>query len=126
MVNVNQAELAKRLEVLSMVTMSRTVLPILTNVKISVADGNMRMVATNLKTTVLTNLPVDNPEAKFATTVPLSLSSNMVAAYKDKNISLSPKDNYQLVITGGKSKLTLSGIDPDEFPAIPATPSTNT
>ena len=92
-------------------------LPVLNNLLLDLTDGQLKLAATNLETSILTFLPVKEGE-NGAITVPARLLHEFVTSLPTATVSFVTKEE-SLVVKGGDFEATFAGIAASEFPSIP-------
>ncbi len=99
------------------VVSTRPSMPILTNVLIEVADGEMRLTTTNTELTILAKLPcmVSEPGA---ITLPARKLQGIIREMRDGEVSVSVKGTVASIVCN-RAKFKLNGLSSDEFPGMP-------
>ena len=115
-----QQNLAEGLSVVGRVVPARSTLPVLQNVLLATDQGRLKLAATNLEMamTVWVGAQV---EAEGQITLPARVLSEWVALLdKDQpvELSLNPR-NRRVTLRCGRYESNISGIDAEDFPAIP-------
>ena len=122
-----QENLARGLGIVGRAVAVRSTLPITSNVLISTEHGRIKLAATNLDI-ALSCWIGGQIEDEGAITVPSRLLSDFVNSLPADKVSLTlaPRAR-QLKIVCARNEATISGMDADDFPPIPAveTPRTN-
>ena len=115
-----QENLAKGLGIVGRAVAVRSTLPITSNVLISTEHGRIKLAATNLDI-ALSCWIGGQIEDEGAITVPSRLLSDFVNSLPQEKVSLTlaPRAR-QLKISCGRNDATISGMDADDFPPIPA------
>lgn len=112
----NKDQLAKNLNLVSRAVGLKPTLPVLNNVLLSLSQGQLRLSATNLETSISLSLPVEQEEAGDIT-VPARLLTEFVNNLPDSQVSLATKEE-KLVVKGGKFEASFAGINASEFPNL--------
>ncbi len=121
-----QQDLAKGLSVVGHAVSSRTTLPILSHILISAEGDMIRLSATNLEIGITCRVPAAVSEPG-TTTVPAKLFTDLVNSLQPASLDLTMAEGTQsLKVSDKRSQATLRGMDPSEFPSIPAEDGTET
>lgn len=114
---VLQENLKKALSFVSKVVSSKTQLPVLANVLLQGEEGRLKLSATNLETSITFNIGA-TVEKKGGITVPARVLTELVGTFTHEKVILETEQTM-LKISCGRSEVTLSGIDAQEFPPLP-------
>lgn len=115
-----QENLAKGLGIVGRAVASRSTLPITSHILFATDSGRLKLAATNLEIglTCWIGAKVDEDGA---ITVPARLISDFVNSLPSDRIDLSvPARSRQLKTVCARNQATISGMDADDFPPIPA------
>ena len=123
---VNSSELLKELQKLSGVLSSGNTLPILDNFLFEFKEGMMKIVASDLETTMSTNLNVDTTDiGKIA--IPAKLLLDTLKTFSSQPLTFLINDNnFGIEINSENGLYKLSGQNADEFPKTPTMSSSTT
>lgn len=116
---VLQENLKKSLSFVSKFVSSKTQLPILANVLLQSETGKLKISATNLETSITVSLGA-TVEKAGSITVPARVLSELVGTFTHEKVTLAV-EQAMLLLTCGRSEVTLAGIDAAEFPPLPET-----
>ncbi len=117
-ITVTQEKLNKALNNVSRIAISKSTLPILSNVLIRVDNKKVSLITTNLDMAVKDFLPVSKSEDGVIT-IPAKLLSEFISNLpKGENIEITTKDT-KVTIKSGKYSSTINGVPADEFPELP-------
>ena len=117
-ITVTQEKLNKALNNVSRIAISKSTLPILSNVLIRVDKKQVSLITTNLDMAVKDFLPVSKSEDGVIT-IPAKLLSEFISNLpKGENIEITTKDT-KVTIKSGKYSSTINGVPADEFPELP-------
>jgi DNA polymerase III subunit beta len=115
-----QQDLAKGLSIVGHAVSTRTTLPILSHILLATDGDHVRLSATNLEIGITCRVPATIQE-EGATTVPARLFSDFVGSLAPAGVELALQPGGQsLKVSGQRSQATIRGMDPAEFPTIPA------
>ena len=118
-IEIKQNKLNKALKIVSRIAAnSRTTLPILNNVLISVKDKKASLISTNLDMAIVTHIPVSSSkDGKI--TVPARLFSEFIDILpNDQIVKLNSKNN-KLEASTDQYNSTINGVSAEEFPELP-------
>ncbi|HEY8739173.1 MAG TPA: DNA polymerase III subunit beta [Candidatus Dormibacteraeota bacterium] len=113
--------LSQALQVVSRAVSPRTTLPILNNVLLETSDKGLRLTGTNLEIGIVNHVAAE-VHSEGSVTLPARLLTEFVAQLKEKqmDIELDTKTQTLSVNCGPYHNVKIKGIDPAEFPALPA------
>ncbi len=114
---VLQQDLLPALQAVSRSVGSKSSLPVLDNILLSIEGDNLKIAATNLEIGVIKLLPVEVVETGELT-VPAKTLLELVSGIKQAKLEFESSENI-LHITSGKFKAKINGIPAVEFPIIP-------
>lgn len=116
-ITCTQENLTKALSLVGRTVATRATLPVLSNILISVADGRLKLTATDLEIGVSTWIG-GQVEEDGALTVPARLLTDFVANNRDPKIELKTQENT-LHLKSDHFEANIKGIEASEFPTIP-------
>src|SRR5690606_29207990 len=116
---VSTSALLKHLQAISGALSSNTVLPILENFLFEIHDGSLQISATDLQTSMSTNLQVEAKDSgKIA--IPSRILIDTLKTLPEQPVTFTiNKENFGIEISAGDGKYKLAGEDGDDFPKIP-------
>lgn len=116
--NVSSQDLLKQLNKAGGAISSNPVLPVLEDFLFEVAGGILHITATNLETTIITQMPV-SAEEEGRVAVPAKILLDTLKALPDQPITLAvDEDSRSVEITSAYGKYKLAGDNPDDFPEV--------
>jgi DNA polymerase III subunit beta len=119
-VTCSAASLGQGLHTVSRAVSSRTTLPILNNVLLQTSDQGLQLTATNLEIGIRQIIPAEVQE-EGGITVPARLLTDFVTAHPDEPLTLTlDKKNQSLAVHSAHFDAVIRGIDPADFPPVPA------
>ena len=80
---------------------------------------SLYLTGTDLETGIREGLPA-NVQQEGKASVSAKKLYEIVRELPDETIHVEKKENHWITITCGKSTFNLAGLDPDEFPSLPA------
>ena len=120
-VSCSAGNLGHGLNVVSRAVSTRTTLPILNNVLMQTASGALQLTATNLEIGIRQVVPQASVKEEGGITVPARLLTDFVSAHPDEELSLTvDKKTQTLSVKSSKFNASIRGIDPADFPPVPA------
>lgn len=112
--------LAKGLQAVQKAVSARGLLPILSNVLVSVKDGELTLVATDLEIGIEASVAAD-VKAPGKLTLPAKPLSELVSKLPNSDIELDTDDaSGQAKVTCGSSTYTLCSLPATDFPPLPS------
>ena len=114
--SVNRAAFERELSFVSMAGETKTTIPILSTVKLDAADGILKLTATNLDVTAQSQVEID-ASPSTAICVDLRRLLALVKNMGEGEILLSIEPD-RLQLKSGRSKFSLNGRNPDDFPNV--------
>ncbi len=122
---VSSASLLRKLQLISGVISSNTVLPILEDFLFEIKDGKLKAIATDLEISMATEIGIESKEnGKIAIPARILLDTLKTLPEQPIAFSVNP-ENYAVEITSDNGKYKLAGENPDDFPRIPRPEGTN-
>jgi DNA polymerase III subunit beta len=119
-VTVTAGSLGQGLQVVSRAVSSRTTLPILNNVLLQTGDNGLQLTATNLEIGIRQSIPAEVQE-EGGITVPARLLTDFVTGLPDEQLQMTlDKKTQSLAVKSNRFDATIRGIDPADFPPVPA------
>lgn len=117
-ITISKAELTKALFATESIVEKRATMPILSNVLLSATDGKLKISATDLEITALTNVPA-KVKSGGSTTVNAKVFADIVRELPDTDINLKLSEGERLSITTKGTTLRMNGVSAEEFPSLP-------
>ncbi len=116
---VSTSILLKQLQAISGASSSSTVLPILENFLFEIKDNILTISATDLQTSMVTNLQIEAKE-EGRVAMPSKILIETLKTLPDQPVAFSVDTNTLAIeISAGDGKYKLSGENADDFPKIP-------
>lgn len=116
---VKSSALLKHLQLISGVINTSNTLPILDDFLFEVESKSLKITASDLETTIITNLPVESKE-EIEIAIPAKLLLDILKSFPDHPLTFSiDKDKQSIEISSDYGKYKLTGHKADEFPKIP-------
>ncbi len=117
---VSSTELLSHLNAISKVISSKNTLPILDNYLFQLEDNRLTVTASDLESTLITSLELDNAEGKGDIAVPAKLLNDTLKEFPDQPLTFKfDMETYGIDIYSENGKFSIVGQDGDEFPQLP-------
>ncbi len=117
--NLNSKDLFNSLSKLTGVVKSSPVLPILECVLFEVKENNLKLRATDLETTIVTNLKVESSE-DFRVCIPCDILVQTLKALPDHPIEITIDEVFNIELKSNYGNYKFQGNEPSEFPNEPS------
>ena len=114
---IQQEELQKALDVIANVVPAKTTLPILTCILMEIAEGKLKLSATNLDISITTATNKVEIKAEGRLAVPAAKLVPFVRSLRSGTVTLAQKGK-DIQVTSGKSRLTEKTMKVEEYPAL--------
>ena len=116
---VSTTQLLKKLQMISGVISSNTVLPILEDFLFDIKDGKIKVFATDLETSMSTEIEAESKESgKIA--IPAKILLDTLKTLPEQPLTFSfDEKNFGIEISSSTGKYKLAGENPEDFPKIP-------
>jgi DNA polymerase III subunit beta len=116
--SVSSSDLLKQLQVVSGAIASNPVLPILEDFLFTIQDNKLSIAATDLETSVTTQLEVMS-DGEGSIAVPAKILMDTLKQLPQQPITLSFNDSFGVEITSAYGKYRLSGENGADYPSLP-------
>ena len=117
---ISSSELSKHLQAVAKVINSKNTLPILDNFLFNVEGNTLTITGSDLETTLITKIELDNVEGEGVIAVEVNKLLNLLRLWPELPLSFSVDEEKQNVnITSETGKYSLPYMDGAEFPKIP-------
>ena len=97
---------------------TRPSMPILSNVLLSVADGELQLMTTNMELTISTKVPC-MVEKAGAITLPAKKLQSIIRELRDGEVEIEVRDTVATICCN-RARFKLNGLSADEFPGLPS------
>ncbi|HER4470135.1 TPA: DNA polymerase III subunit beta, partial [Streptococcus pyogenes] len=103
---------------------TKNAIPILSSIKIEVTSTGVTLTGSNGQISIENTIPVSNENAGLLITSPgailleASFFINIISSLPDISINVKEIEQHQVVLTSGKSEITLKGKDVDQYPRL--------
>lgn len=105
----------------SIAVSSRTTIPILTGIKMTVNESTHLLTASDSDISVQVEMPLEALTVKESGSVvlPARFFVDLVRKLPGESVEIEVGEQYTTTIRSGQSQFQLNGMDPDEFPRLP-------
>jgi DNA polymerase-3 subunit beta len=117
--DVDKRNLLKSLAFIQSIAGRKTTLPILSHVLMEVDKDSLYLTGTDLETGIREGIPA-NVYQEGKASVSAKKLYEIVRELPDETIHIEKKENHWITLKCKKSNFNLAGLDPDEFPSLPA------
>jgi DNA polymerase-3 subunit beta len=117
---VSSMELLGHLQAISRVISSKNTLPILDNFLFSLEDGVLEITASDLESTLITQIQLENTDGSGVIAVPARILTDSLKEFPDIPLTFEINtDNLMIVIQSENGKFSIMGQNGAEFPQMP-------
>ena len=117
---VSSTELLSHLNAISKVISSKNTLPILDNYLFQLEDNRLTVTASDLESTLITSLTLDNTEGQGDIAVPAKLLNDTLKEFPEQPLTFKiDADTYGIDIYSENGKFSIVGQNGDDFPQLP-------
>ncbi|MDR1343609.1 MAG: DNA polymerase III subunit beta [Prevotellaceae bacterium] len=116
---IPSTELLNHLQLMGKVMNSKNTLPILDNILLKLHDGKLTMMASDLETTLISEIDVPSVQEEGSVAAPRMMAESLKEFPEQPLTITANPDTFQIEISWATGKLTLPGFDPQEFPKVP-------
>ena len=119
--SIEKSHLLRELTLSQGVVEKKTTIPVLSNLLIEAADGNLRISATDLDLGICCTCPA-NVRSEGAGTIPAKRLLEIVRSLPEAQVHFKGLENHWVQVTCERSSFKLVGMARDNFPALPIVP----
>jgi len=117
---VSSTELLSHLSALSRVISSKSTMPILDNFLFQMTESEITITASDLESTLITSLTLDNIEGEGAIAVPAKLFIDTLKEFPEQPLTFQiDASSYNVEIFSDNGKYSIMGQNADDFPVLP-------
>jgi len=118
---ISSNELLNRLQAVSKVINNKNTLPILDNFLFKLEGNTLEITASDLETTLVTRLKLDNASEDGAIAVPAKFLTDYLSKFSDQPLNFDiSTETYSIRISSETGKSEMVGYDWEDFPHLPA------
>ena len=118
---VSSTELLSHLAALSRVISSKSTMPILDNFLFQLTETELTITASDLESTLITSLKLDNIEGEGSIAVPAKLFIDTLKEFPEQPLTFQiDGDSYNVEIFSDNGKYSIMGQSAEDFPELPA------
>jgi len=117
---VSSMEMLEHLQAISRVISSKNTLPILDNFLFSLEDGLLEITASDLESTLITSLRLENTDGSGQVAIPARILTDTLKEFPDIPLTFEINtDSLMIVIQSENGKFSIMGQNGAEFPQMP-------
>jgi len=117
---VSSTELLAHLSSISKVISSKSTMPILDNFLFDLADTELTITASDLESTLITGIELDNTEGSGSIAVPAKLLIDTLKEFPEQPLTFQINlDNFGIEIFSDNGKYSIVGQSGEDFPELP-------
>jgi DNA polymerase-3 subunit beta len=117
---VSSTELLSHLAALSRVISSKSTMPILDNFLFQLSESALTITASDLESTLITSLELDNIEGEGSIAVPAKLFIDTLKEFPEQPLTFQiDGGSYTVEIFSDNGKYSITGQNADDFPELP-------
>lgn len=117
---VSSMELLGHLQAISRVISNKNTLPILDNFLFVLEDGNLEITASDLESTLVTNIQLDNTDGSGSVAIPARILNDTLKEFPEIPLTFEVNmENLTVAIQSDTGKYSIPGQNGAEFPQIP-------
>ena len=117
---VSSTELLSHLAALSRVISSKSTMPILDNFLFQLSETSLTITASDLESTLITSLELDNIEGEGSIAVPAKLFIDTLKEFPEQPLTFQiDGDSYSVEIFSDNGKYSITGQNAEDFPVLP-------
>ena len=117
---VSSTELLRHLSAISKVISSKSTMPILDNFLFQLTDSNVTITASDLESTLITSMELDNMEGEGKIAIPAKLLIDTLKEFPEQPLTFQiDDDSFAIVIFSENGKFSIVGQDGEDFPELP-------
>lgn len=122
--SINKSFFLQALNATKRAISSKNAIPILSTIKIEVHTQHIVLTGSNGQISIENTIPVSNENAGLLITSPgavlleANFFINIISSLPDVSLDFTEIDHHQIVLTSGKSEITLKGKDVDLYPRL--------
>ena len=118
---VSSTVLLKQLQSISGVLNTNNTLPILDNFLFKITDSNLVVSASDLETTMTTQIELNNADKDGAVAIPARFILDTLKTFADEPLTFTVDDSsFGIEMASSNGKFKLTGFNGEEFPKIPS------
>lgn len=122
---VNRQSFIKKLNDVSRAISTKTTIPILTGLKLVVAENEITFTGSDTDISIETTLRADDDNAELTVeepgniVLPARFFSEIVKRLPEATLTIAVKEGFQANITSGAAAFTINGLDANNYPHLP-------
>ena len=118
---ISSTDLLSHLSAISKVISSKSTMPILDNFLFDLSDNEIVITASDLESTLITRIELDNTEGKGMIAVPAKLLIDTLKEFPEQPLTFQINmENFAIDILSDNGKFSIVGQSGEDFPELPA------
>lgn len=122
--SINRSLFIQALNATKRAISSKNAIPVLSTIKIEVSSTDITLTGSNGQISIENTIPVSNENAGLLITdtgsilLEANFFINIISSLPDVTLDFKEIEQHQVVLTSGKSEITLKGKDVDQYPRL--------
>ncbi|MDY6800135.1 MAG: DNA polymerase III subunit beta [Bacteroidota bacterium] len=117
---ISSTELLSHLQAISRVISSKNTLPILDNFLFQLENNELKITASDLETTLITNITLENVTDEGSIAIPARILTDTLKEFPDQPLTFDINtETFSVVITTENGKYNVVGQNGEDFPQMP-------
>src|SRR6056297_3406516 len=117
---LSSTELLSHLQAISKVISNKNTLPILDNYLFQLAGNELTITASDLETTLITSLELENATDEGAVAIPARILTDILKEFPDQPLTFNIDDeSFSIVISSENGTYNIVGQNGEDFPQLP-------
>ncbi|MFP4025265.1 MAG: DNA polymerase III subunit beta [Thiohalospira sp.] len=117
---ISSTELLSHLQAISRVISTKNTLPILDNFLFQLNDNELKITASDLETTLITNIKLENVTDEGSIAVPARILTDTLKEFPDQPLTFDINtETFSVIITTENGKYNVVGQNGEDFPQMP-------
>jgi DNA polymerase-3 subunit beta len=117
---ISSTELLGHLQAISRVISNKNTLPILDNFLFNLSEGELKITASDLETTLITTIALENVTDEGSIAIPARIITDTLKEFPDQPLTFDINtETFGVVITTENGKYNVVGLNGEDFPQLP-------
>lgn len=126
-INILKNVLNESIQHVSKAISSRTTIPILGGIKLDVTHQGVTLTASDTDISIQSFIPIEDGDRTIvqveqtgSVVLPAKFFVEIIKKLPSQEVQMEVKDQFQTFISSGATEIQMVGLDPEEFPVLPA------